>query len=373
MKDQESEMEGIPRFIVLLSLLASSSALLSARAGQRIDDRLPTPTAETRTEDVAKQREEDTAARRAHEDKNRDQAAKRRDKEAKTREDAAKRQKADDQKRHETARRRTEDGDGRTPRADRRDDDRQRQSAEPERYSDPPRPARVVFVGGYFYDPFFGPYPWWPATVYPYHWAPRFDGRAHVRLIASPKHAAVYVDGFYAGIVADFDGLFQPLPLLPGGHTIALYLDGYRTINKSVYLAPGSTLKLREDMEQLPPGISSAPPAVAPVLPPPPPGSYIDVRTPPREQPQIPAQQTGTQAPGFGVLSVRFQPPNAVVTIDGQEWLSSKPGELVLHVGVGRHVVTVGAPERPHFSTEIDVHDGETNELNVSVPPRTTN
>ena len=152
-----------------------------------------------------------------------------------------------------------------------------------------------------------------------------------------------------------------------------LYLDGYRTINKSVYLTPGSTLKLLENMERLPPGIASAPPAVAPVLPPPPPGTYIDVRTPPHEQPHVPAQQTENQAPGFGVLSVRFQPPDAVVTIDGQEWLSSKPGELVLHVGVGRHVVPIGAPERPHFSTEIDVHDGETRELNVSVPPRTTN
>src|SRR5262252_9709378 len=25
----------------------------------------------------------------------------------------------------------------------------------------PTRPGVVVFVGGYFYDPFFGPYPWW--------------------------------------------------------------------------------------------------------------------------------------------------------------------------------------------------------------------
>jgi hypothetical protein len=140
--------------------------------------------------------------------------------------------------------------------------------------------------------------------------------------MASPKSAAVYVDGFYAGIVDDFDGLFQPLPLLPGGHTIALYLEGYRTVNKSVYLTPGSTLKLHEDLERLPPGLASAPPAVAPVLPPPPPGTYIDVRPSPREPPQPPAPQPGAQA--------------------------------------------------PHFSTEVDVRDGETTELNVSVPLRTT-
>ncbi len=34
-----------------------------------------------------------------------------------------------------------------------------------------PRPTSrgsIVFIGGYFYDPFFGPYPWWPRPVHPY-------------------------------------------------------------------------------------------------------------------------------------------------------------------------------------------------------------
>ena len=33
-----------------------------------------------------------------------------------------------------------------------------------------PRPTSrgsIVFIGGYFYDPFFGPYPWWPRPVHP--------------------------------------------------------------------------------------------------------------------------------------------------------------------------------------------------------------
>jgi hypothetical protein len=37
----------------------------------------------------------------------------------------------------------------------------------------PPRHAAVivsghVFIGGYFYDPFFGPYPWWTRSLYPH-------------------------------------------------------------------------------------------------------------------------------------------------------------------------------------------------------------
>ena len=78
-----------------------------------------------------------------------------------------------------------------------------------------------VFIGGYFYDPFFGPYPWWPRTAYPYWYFPVFDNRAEVLLRVQPKEAedaAVYVDGFYAGIVDDFNGVFQSLPLTAGAH-----------------------------------------------------------------------------------------------------------------------------------------------------------
>src|ERR1700736_7068656 len=32
-----------------------------------------------------------------------------------------------------------------------------------------------VFIGGYFYDPFFGPYPWWGPGAYPYPYFPVYD------------------------------------------------------------------------------------------------------------------------------------------------------------------------------------------------------
>jgi len=104
-----------------------------------------------------------------------------------------------------------------------------------------------VFIGGYFYDPFFGPYPWWPRTGYPYWYFPVYDNRAEVHLRVQPEeaeNAAVYVDGFYAGVVDDFNGVFQALPLTPGGHGIVLYLEGYRTVRHNIYLRPGSTLAL---------------------------------------------------------------------------------------------------------------------------------
>src|SRR5579871_6027725 len=87
----------------------------------------------------------------------------------------------------------------------------------------PHRPVHVgatIFIGGYFYDPGFGPYPWWQRPVYPYPYFPLYAPSAQVRVMVTPKNAGVYVDGFYAGIVDDFNGFFQRLTLAPGGHEI---------------------------------------------------------------------------------------------------------------------------------------------------------
>jgi hypothetical protein len=144
----------------------------------------------------------------------------------------------------------------------------------------PLKPAGVVFVGGYFYDPFLGPYPWWPLNAYAFAYYPIDDDRALVRVFVAPKEAAVYVDGFYAGIVDDFEGLLRPLPLPPGAHDIDLYLEGYRTVHKRAYLAPGSAVDLYETMECVRAGERSEPPTLAPPFPPPPIGTFMPPRTP---------------------------------------------------------------------------------------------
>ncbi len=75
----------------------------------------------------------------------------------------------------------------------------------------------------------------------------------------TPKQTEVYVDGYYAGVADDFDGVFQRLDTSPGGHAVTLHLEGYRTITRNIYVRPDSTLKLRETMEQLAPGEVSEP------------------------------------------------------------------------------------------------------------------
>ena len=45
-----------------------------------------------------------------------------------------------------------------------------------------------------------------------------YDTHASIRLLVEPREAEVYVDGYYAGVVDDFDGIFQRLRVTPGRH-----------------------------------------------------------------------------------------------------------------------------------------------------------
>ena len=77
------------------------------------------------------------------------------------------------------------------------------------------------------------------------HDAPRERLAAHPR---RSRKARVYVDGYYAGIVDDFDGVFQRLNVPPGRHEITLKLEGYRTQHFKVYVPVDDTIKIHYDM-----------------------------------------------------------------------------------------------------------------------------
>jgi hypothetical protein len=91
------------------------------------------------------------------------------------------------------------------------------------------------FAGYYgFRDPWYSRWPWYGGTGYGYgpYMPQRDDGS--VRLKVSPRDASVYVDGYYAGSVDDFDGVFQSLPLEPGPHRIEVQLDGFAPLTFDV-------------------------------------------------------------------------------------------------------------------------------------------
>ena len=69
-----------------------------------------------------------------------------------------------------------------------------------------------------------------------------------MRVLVEPNEARVYVDGYYAGIADDFDGIFQRLNLAPGRHDISLKLEGYRTHNVKMYVPYDGTIKLHHRM-----------------------------------------------------------------------------------------------------------------------------
>ena len=126
-------------------------------------------------------------------------------------------------------------------------------------HAQPFRGRVVVVPRPYVYAPFYDPF-WRYDPYYPYAGYPVGRPNADVRTEVTPKQAQVYVDGFYAGVAGDFDGVFKRLHLTPGGHAITLYLEGYRTVTQDVYVRPDSTFKLNETMERLSAGQTSEPP-----------------------------------------------------------------------------------------------------------------
>jgi PEGA domain len=223
----------------------------------------------------------------------------------------------------------------------------------------------------------------WPSlswAQYPYY----VD--SSLRVVVTPRQAEVYVDGYYSGIVDDFDGFFQRLRLPPGEHEVTLYREGFRTVQQKVYLTPDSTYKLTYAMVKLPEGETAGP---RPTAPPPsfnepyppqtasPGGSgapRVPPAAPPRRPPPAPPagyDPNAGAASGFGALVVRIQPANAEVLIDGERWRGPDGADerLIVQLAEGSHHVEVRKDGFRMFSTEIQIHGGETLPLNVSLSP----
>jgi hypothetical protein len=224
-------------------------------------------------------------------------------------------------------------------------------------------------------------YPWW--GPYPYPRAYNIDPGAAIKLDVQPKEAEVYVDGYYAGIVNDFNGMFQRLRLPPGEHEIVLYRDGYRTARQKLYLTPDNTFKLKLAMERLGAGEQTEE-RPQPANPPPAAGQYPGAPgTPPRypvpprgpmgrraPQPAPPPANapSGAQAGAYGSISVRVRPADADVMVDGEKWRApQEPEPLTIDVPEGRHTIEIQKPGYVTYITEVEVHRGQTTPLNVSL------
>ena len=111
-----------------------------------------------------------------------------------------------------------------------------------------------AFGLGYFY---YDPYTWYPPSYYGGAYGGYYDGYdnayydvGEVRLAVSPRSADVYVDGYYAGRVDDFDGIFQALKLESGAHHIQIVAPGYPPLDFDVRLNPGQKITYRGDLRR---------------------------------------------------------------------------------------------------------------------------
>jgi PEGA domain len=143
-------------------------------------------------------------------------------------------------------------------------------------------------LGYFYYDPFWGGYSgygYYPYGGYyggPYYGGPYYGGgyygggygggyygggyggdygsesgsgyygTGHLKLKIKPRDAEVYVDGYYAGLVDDFDGMFQKLELQAGPHRIEVRKPGFSTMTFEVRVPTDESVTYRGELNELP-------------------------------------------------------------------------------------------------------------------------
>jgi hypothetical protein len=111
-----------------------------------------------------------------------------------------------------------------------------------------------IGFGGYYgwYDPwFYGGYgPYYGGPYYGGYYGGSYDGG--LRLKVKPSEAEVFVDGYYVGIVDEFDNPFQQLQLESGPHRVEVREDGYEPLTFEVRIVPGKTITYKSEMKKNP-------------------------------------------------------------------------------------------------------------------------
>ena len=115
--------------------------------------------------------------------------------------------------------------------------------------------------GAFYYDPW-----WWSGYGYPYGgsgyygggYGGGYSGSAYsddygkLRLKVKPREAQVYVDGYFSGVVDQFDGMFQRLTLKAGGHRIEIRAEGFQTLSFEVMIIPYETVTYSGELRRAP-------------------------------------------------------------------------------------------------------------------------
>lgn len=118
------------------------------------------------------------------------------------------------------------------------------------------------FYGGGFYDSYWGGNVGWGGPWGP-GWGPGWGGAYYgggypvggrsfdfgrLRLQVQPRDAEVFVDGYYAGLVDDFDGRFQGLQLETGGYKVEIRKPGWESLTFDVRVTPDRTTSYKGEL-----------------------------------------------------------------------------------------------------------------------------
>ena len=159
-----------------------------------------------------------------------------------------------------------------------------------------------------------------------------------IRVLVDPAEARVYVDGYYAGTVDDFDGIFQRLNVPTGRHEIMLKLEGYKTHRMKVYVPSEGTVKLHYDLEK---GTGETFEDLAGNTPLP--EARRDRDAEDRDQDRDRDMDEPAAAPGAGRLRIDVQPADASVYIDGAFRGTAREAASI-KLPAGRHRVEIVRP-----------------------------
>jgi len=77
------------------------------------------------------------------------------------------------------------------------------------------------------------------------------EGQGSLKLKVKPRNAKVYVDGYFAGQVDQFEGMFKKLALNAGNHMVEIKADGYETAEFDILITPDKTLTFEGDLKKL--------------------------------------------------------------------------------------------------------------------------
>ena len=211
------------------------------------------------------------------------------------------------------------------------------------------------------YRPYYGSFGWyggfgsfWPYAYSPYHYGPYGWGSGQtgfaspyagaVDINTRPKKASVYLDGELVGRVGSFDGFPRYLWLRGGSYRLAIFMDGYETLERDINVHAGVIIKINEELV---PGTSKPPQ--------PPPVRVTQGSTPSGESWRVenrgqPIDQDQRREPAR--LMVDVEPGDAVVYLDGR-LLGSGAQLASLHsaliIDPGTHLLEVA---RPGYASE---------------------